>query len=90
MSEIAKIEGKEIVIQIDDQGENGDLSIDSVTDDAGQDINGHRQSFISSEGLNQKEIRVEYQPEKVTKGPLNLEIGSYPLTHKQQVKLRIK
>ena len=86
----AKIEGKEIVIQIDDQGENGDLSIDSVTDDAGQDINGHRQSFISSEGLNQKEIRVEYQPEKVTKGPLNLEIGSYPLTHKQQVKLRIK
>ena len=41
-------------------------------------------------GLNQKEIRVEYQPEKVTKGPLNLEIGSYPLTHKQQVKLRIK
>ena len=86
----AKLEGEDIVIQLNTPRDNDSLSFDSVTDGAGKDINGHKQSYWSSEGINRKEVRVEYQPEKVTKGPLKLKIGNYPLTHKQQVKLRIK
>ena len=86
----AKLEGEDIVIQLNTPRDNDSLSFDSVTDGAGKDINGHKQSYWSSEGINRKEVRVEYLPEKVTKGPLKLKIGSYPLTHNQQVKLRIK
>ena len=86
----ARIEGREIVVQLDTPDEHNGLNIGLVTDGAGNDITGHKQSFRSSEGLERKEVRIEFQPEKVTKGPIQMEIGGYPLTHKQQVKLQIK
>ena len=86
----AKIEGRDIVIQLDTLDDHNGLNIGLVTDGAGNDITGNKQSFRSSEGIDRKEVRVEFQPEKVTKGPIHLEIGGYPLTHKQQVKLQIK
>ncbi len=86
----ASIEGRDIVVQIDTPDNQSDFGIGLIKDGAGNDITGHKQSYRSSEGVERKEVRVEYQPEKVTKGPIHLEIDTYPLTYKQQVKLQIK
>lgn len=59
-----------------------------ITDGTGKEISTGEAEYWEIDGLDA--ISFYYKPEEIIKGPLNIELDTYPLTHKKQVKLQIK
>ena len=60
-----------------------------IKDGTGKEVStGYVESYQDLDGSDV--ISFYYKPEEVRKGPLKIELDTYPLTHKQQVKLQIK
>ncbi len=60
----------------------------TITDGTGKDISTGEIHYRELDGY--EITSFIYKPEEVSEGPLQIQYDTYPLTHKQQVKLRIK